>query len=46
LILWGRACLDGISASYMNTLPTIDGRVYYEKLEFENGFDVLIELFY
>lgn len=30
----------------MNTLPTIDGRVYYEKLEFEDGFDVLIELFY
>ena len=46
LILWWRACLDGISTGHVDTLAAIDGRVYYEELEFEDVFDVLIELLY
>ena len=38
--------MDGISAGHVDTLAAVCGRVYYEELEFEDGFNVLIELFY
>lgn len=39
-----RKGLDCVPASYVNALAPVDWRINNKKLEFEYGFDILIQL--